>query len=41
MNTEIAAKVAFDQIRYAQCWEDADILLEGLNINEGDVCLGG
>jgi S-adenosylmethionine:diacylglycerol 3-amino-3-carboxypropyl transferase len=40
MNTEIAAKVVFDQVRYAQCWEDADILLEGLNIQEGDVCLG-
>jgi len=39
-NTEIAKKVAFDQIRYAQCWEDADILLEGLSIKEGDVCLG-
>lgn len=39
-NTEVAAKATFDQIRYAQCWEDADILLEGLNIQEGDVCLG-
>lgn len=39
-NTEIAGKAAFDTIRYAQCWEDADILLEGLNIQEGDVCLG-
>ncbi|MGB0862907.1 MAG: DUF3419 family protein [Saprospiraceae bacterium] len=24
-------KVSFDFIRYANCWEDADILLEGLN----------
>lgn len=38
--TEIAHKASFDSIRYAQCWEDADILLEGLNIQEGDTCLG-
>lgn len=38
--TEIAGKASFEKIRYAQCWEDADILLEGLNIQEGDVCLG-
>ncbi len=40
METEITGKVAFDTIRYAQCWEDADILLEGLDIQKGDVCLG-
>ena len=40
INTEIASKASFDKIRYAQCWEDADILLEGLNIQEGDVCIG-
>jgi S-adenosylmethionine-diacylglycerol 3-amino-3-carboxypropyl transferase len=39
-NTEIATKASFDKIRYAQCWEDADILLNGMNIQEGDVCLG-
>jgi S-adenosylmethionine-diacylglycerol 3-amino-3-carboxypropyl transferase len=38
--TEIAGKASFEKIRYAQCWEDADILLEGLDIQEGDVCLG-
>lgn len=27
------------QIRYAQCWEDADILLAGLQVRTGDVCL--
>ena len=27
------------QIRYAQCWEDADALLEGLNVQAGDTCL--
>jgi S-adenosylmethionine-diacylglycerol 3-amino-3-carboxypropyl transferase len=26
-------------IRYGQCWEDADVLLEGLYIQPGDVCL--
>lgn len=39
-DTEIAAKASFDIIRYAQCWEDADILMEGLQIQEGDVCVG-
>ncbi|MDR2548617.1 MAG: BtaA family protein [Desulfobulbus sp.] len=39
-DTEIAAKASFDAIRYAQCWEDADILLQGLDVQEGDVCLG-
>ena len=26
-------------IRYAQCWEDADILMAGLDIQPGNVCL--
>jgi S-adenosylmethionine-diacylglycerol 3-amino-3-carboxypropyl transferase len=26
-------------IRYAQCWEDADILMSGLAVQRGDVCL--
>ncbi len=26
-------------IRYAQCWEDADVLVEGLDVQPGDVCL--
>lgn len=26
-------------IRYAQCWEDADVLLEGLGVQPGDTCL--
>ncbi len=39
-DTEIAAKASFSAIRYAQCWEDADILLQGLDIQEGDVCVG-
>lgn len=29
----------FTILRYAQCWEDADILVDGLDIQRGDVCL--
>lgn len=36
---EILTHASFEGIRYAQCWEDADILLEGLNIQPGDTCL--
>lgn len=39
MSTEIAAKADFSQIRYAQCWEDADVLLEALDIQPSDTCL--
>jgi S-adenosylmethionine-diacylglycerol 3-amino-3-carboxypropyl transferase len=39
MGSEVAAKADFTGIRYAQCWEDADILLDGLDIQPGDVCL--
>ena len=39
MSTEAAARADFSFIRYAQCWEDADILLEALDADEGDVCL--
>ncbi len=39
MKSEIAARADFTRVRYAQCWEDADILLEGLDIQPGDVCL--
>jgi S-adenosylmethionine-diacylglycerol 3-amino-3-carboxypropyl transferase len=37
--TEIARQTDFSTIRYAQCWEDADILLEALEIQPGEVCL--
>jgi S-adenosylmethionine-diacylglycerol 3-amino-3-carboxypropyl transferase len=37
--SEAAARADFSQIRYAQCWEDADILLEALEVQPGDVCL--
>ena len=29
----------FSFIRYAMCWEDADVLLAGLDVQPGDVCL--
>lgn len=29
----------FTILRYAQCWEDADILVDGLGIRPGDTCL--
>jgi S-adenosylmethionine-diacylglycerol 3-amino-3-carboxypropyl transferase len=38
-HSEAAAHADFSIIRYAQCWEDADILLDGLNIQPGAVCL--
>ena len=28
-----------EMIRYAQCWEDAEVLLEGLDVQPGDTCL--
>ena len=39
MHSEIETKADFSMIRYAQCWEDADILLQGLNIQPGQRCL--
>jgi S-adenosylmethionine-diacylglycerol 3-amino-3-carboxypropyl transferase len=39
MGTEVAGRADFSGIRYAQCWEDADILLEALDIQPGDRCL--
>lgn len=40
MSSEVEKRATFSLIRYAQCWEDADILLEGLKIAPGDTCLG-
>ncbi len=39
MRSEAASNADFTAIRYAQCWEDADILMEGLAIQPGDTCL--
>jgi S-adenosylmethionine-diacylglycerol 3-amino-3-carboxypropyl transferase len=40
MQSEAAKHADFTSIlRYAQCWEDADVLLDGLDVQPGDVCL--
>jgi S-adenosylmethionine-diacylglycerol 3-amino-3-carboxypropyl transferase len=39
MPSEASAHADFSKIRYAQCWEDADILLAALDIQPGDRCL--
>lgn len=39
MRSEIASKAQFSEIRYGQCWEDADVLLEALDVQPGDQCL--
>ena len=39
MNTEISARADFTILRYAQVWEDADVLLKALSIEPGDECL--
>lgn len=37
---EAAVHADFTHIlRYAQCWEDADVLVEGLDVRPGDTCL--
>lgn len=37
--TEIAAKADFAGLRYAQCWEDAEVLVGALRPRPGDRCL--
>jgi len=39
MESELAKQADFSGIRYGQCWEDADVLLEALDIRPGHVCL--
>lgn len=39
MTSEVATRADLSQIRYAQCWEDADVLLRGLDVRPGDTCL--
>jgi len=36
---EAAQHADFSGIRYAQCWEDADVLLDALAVRPGDRCL--
>ncbi len=35
-DTDIAARASFDQIRYAQVWEDADMLVDAIAPKPGD-----
>ena len=37
--TEAATRADFSTIRYAQCWEDADVLVEALDPQPSHVCL--
>jgi S-adenosylmethionine-diacylglycerol 3-amino-3-carboxypropyl transferase len=37
--SEAAQHADFSGIRYAQCWEDADVVLEALAVRQGDRCL--
>ncbi len=39
MRSEAAARADFSGIRYAQVWEDADVLLEALDVRPGQVCV--
>lgn len=36
--SEVAEDADFSLIRYAQCWEDTDVLIAALNVQPGDVC---
>jgi len=39
VSSEALENADFSGLRYAQCWEDADILLEALDIRPGQTCL--
>lgn len=39
MESEAARRASFERIRYAQCWEDADVLVRALSPLEGRVCV--
>jgi len=39
MTTEVARYADFSQLRYAQCWEDADVLLQALALAPHHRCL--
>jgi S-adenosylmethionine-diacylglycerol 3-amino-3-carboxypropyl transferase len=39
MRSDATTRADFSAIRYAQVWEDADVLLAGLDIQPGDVCV--
>ena len=39
MRNDVAERADFSRLRYAQCWEDGDIMLEALDIQPGQTCL--
>lgn len=39
MRSEAAQQADFSAFRYAQCWEDADVLLEAVQVQPGDHCV--
>jgi S-adenosylmethionine-diacylglycerol 3-amino-3-carboxypropyl transferase len=39
VRSEAADRADFSRIRYAQVWEDADVLLAGLGVRPGDTCV--
>ena len=39
MRSDIGSRSDFSQLRYRQCWEDADVLLDALDVRAGDTCL--
>lgn len=39
MHSEVKSHADFSNIRYGQCWEDADVLLEALDPRPGHTCL--
>ncbi len=38
-NATNAARAKWNRIRYAQCWEDADVLLDAMDVQPGDTCV--
>ncbi len=39
MPNEAACNTGSPAVRYAQCWEDADVLLQALDVRVGDTCV--
>ena len=39
MSGEMTARPRFPEIKYAQCWEDADVMLQALSIRPNSTCL--
>lgn len=39
MRSEIENRADFSTVRYGQCWEDADVLIEALDVQPGHVCV--